>query len=1169
MAEKLTPQQESAVHNRGGRLLVSAAAGSGKTKVLVDRLMRYLMDPADPANLDDFLIITFTKAAASELRSKIASKLSEKMAEFPENRHLQRQMQRLYLAKISTVHAFCGDILREYAYLVDLPADFRVADENECANLRNTCLNKCLEEAYSNTEDLDFFAFIDSQGLGRNDETVLELLLKVYDSARCDLSPKQWLQMCVDNTDTTALTDAGETPWGRYLIESLRSYLSLQISTYHRCAEAAEQAGTMPKPAALFRDVAYQLEQLRDAQTWDEVIQRKKIDYGRLDFPRNCPDTDLVEQLKATRNFCKDALNSRLKVFAENSEMTLADISQTGSAIRGVVKFLETFDREYSRTKRRMRIVDFSDLEHYTLDLLLGKSRSTPTQAAREIASRFREIMVDEYQDSNAVQDAIYMTLTELKQNCFMVGDVKQSIYQFRQADPGIFLKKYNDYAPADTAVDPEGRKVLLSSNFRSGGAVLAGANDVFRYCMTPSVGGLVYGEEEALKEGIDHTPLGEPEVEFWAIRSDEDVYEDEADFVARRIVELTDGTHFVRDKEALRPITLGDIAILLRTKSNVAIHYKKALAKRGIPCVSEGGEDILQTREGALLHAVLQTVSNPRQDIPLLAVLASPLFCVTADELAQIRSNNRYGCIYEALQECDNPKIQEFLQDLAIWRREARLQSLEKLLESIFVLTGIDSIFGAMSNGAERKENLEVFYQTAVNYEKTGHRDLEQFLTHLAGFGKNGLVENKEQSGNNAVTIMTIHKSKGLEFPVVFVSDLAHSFSTQSLKGAFLCDKDLGLGMTAVDLQNRIRYPSLAKNAIAAKITQDGLSESVRVLYVALTRARDRLIMTYAAKKVESDVRSFACLLAMTEREQLIQDVNALGDWVMLAALQRTEAGKLFALGCKPAETAVSQYPWRIDLVDPSPTAEAHVQAAQCADIPDEQFQRLKDGFGFVYPHQAATTAPSKQIATQRKGRSKDQEANENVPAKQKLHLTWRKPAFVAPGKDGAQIGMATHAVMQYIRYEICVDVPSIQKEVERLVAEQHISAEQGQMVNCEGILRFFQSDLGKRLQQHDNVLREFKFSVLEDAASFDASLAGEEILLQGVVDCAMIHEDGITVLDFKTDYVTEETILERSDSYRPQVRAYVDALSAIYELPIKEAWLYFFHLNRPVKIL
>jgi len=379
MAEKLTPQQESAVHNRGGRLLVSAAAGSGKTKVLVDRLMRYLMDPADPANLDDFLIITFTKAAASELRSKIASKLSEKMAEFPENRHLQRQMQRLYLAKISTVHAFCGDILREYAYLVDLPADFRVADENECANLRNTCLNKCLEEAYSNTEDLDFFAFIDSQGLGRNDETVLELLLKVYDSARCDLSPKQWLQMCVDNTDTTALTDAGETPWGRYLIESLRSYLSLQISTYHRCAEAAEQAGTMPKPAALFRDVAYQLEQLRDAQTWDEVIQRKKIDYGRLDFPRNCPDTDLVEQLKATRNFCKDALNSRLKVFAENSEMTLADISQTGSAIRGVVKFLETFDREYSRTKRRMRIVDFSDLEHYTLDLLLGKSRSTPT----------------------------------------------------------------------------------------------------------------------------------------------------------------------------------------------------------------------------------------------------------------------------------------------------------------------------------------------------------------------------------------------------------------------------------------------------------------------------------------------------------------------------------------------------------------------------------------------------------------------------------------------------------------------------------------------------------------------------------------------------------------------------------------------------------------------
>ena len=453
MAEKLTPQQRQAVEDRGGRLLVSAAAGSGKTKVLVDRLLKYLNDPVAPANLDDFLIITYTKAAASELRGKIAAKLTERIAAEPENRHLQQQMQRLFLTKISTVHGFCGDLLREFAYKLDLSADFRVADENECGELRETVLAELLDRAYETEgEDSDFRAFVDTQGLGRTDKLVSEIILKVYDSARCHLDPEKWLDNCLRDASVEDVTDVSETVWGRYIVDDLRSYLDGQIGVMRKCCELAEAADGMQKPAVVLRDTLHQLQRLRDAAIWDEIIARKNIDYGRLTFPRKGIDADLAERIKACRNACKKGLEKRLRTFSDGSEQILADLSQSAAGARGLIALVRQFGADYDRAKRSRRCVDFGDLEHKTLDLLLGASRSGPTAASREIAQRFREIMVDEYQDSNGVQDAIFMTLTDQKQNCFMVGDVKQSIYQFRLADPGIFLKKYFDYCPVSAS---------------------------------------------------------------------------------------------------------------------------------------------------------------------------------------------------------------------------------------------------------------------------------------------------------------------------------------------------------------------------------------------------------------------------------------------------------------------------------------------------------------------------------------------------------------------------------------------------------------------------------------------------------------------------------------------------------------------------------------------
>ena len=1162
MAEKLTPQQETAVRNRGGKLLVSAAAGSGKTKVLVDRLMSYLMDPVSPANLDEFLIITYTKAAASELRGKIASKLSERIAEHPENRHLQRQMQRLYLTKITTVHSFCGDILREYAYLVDLPADFRVADENECVQIRDAAMKKCLDEAYSQSDDPDFRAFVDSQGLGRDDRLVPEILLKVYDSARCHLQPDVWLRSCIQNADTEGIYDAGQTVWGRYLMDDLKTHLTLQIQALTECAQGALQTANMEKPAALLLDTIRQLSNLQEAKTWNDIVIAGDIDYGRLTFSKKCPDLELCKRIKAVRSACKAAVEKRLKAFVDPSCVVLEDLKKSAAAVRGMVKLVGSFAKEYDRAKRMRRILDFGDLEHKMLDLLLGKSRSGNTAAASEIGARFREIMVDEYQDSNGVQDAIFSALTAKRQNCFMVGDVKQSIYQFRLADPGIFLEKYNTYANAEEAVDSEGRRVMLSCNFRSGGAVLAGVNDVFETCMSPAVGGLTYGEDEALREGVPHTPLGEAEVELWAIPVEESTYEEEAAFVANRIRELTDGTHFVRNGEELRPIRIEDVAILLRSPGSVGGYYKDALAVLGIPCTTGGGNDLLQTQEIAVLRALLQVISNPRQDIPLLAALANPVFCVTAEELAQIRGAKRSGSIYDALLESPKPKIQEFLKCLAVWRREARLQPLAQLLESILALTRMDSIYATMPGGELRSSNIQAFYQLAVDFEKTGRRDLEQFLEHLDAMEEKGLITDAGQNAANCVTIMSIHKSKGLEFPVVFVCGLSRSFNRESTRAQVLCDQMLGLGLAAVDEKNRVRYPTIAKRAIASKITADSLSEEMRVLYVALTRARDRLIMTYASQTLEKDLTEIALRMDVGDRELLTQDAVCSGDWVLMTALRRTEAGALFALGGSPKFCTPGEPAWRIG-VKAAPAHGAHSTIREEeATMPPQTLEKMRTALNFTYGHTAATQAPSKQTATQLKGRVKDNEVGENAAVKHQFKAPRRG------AKASAEAGTATHAVMQYIRYEQCTDADGVAKEIRRLVAENHISAEQAKLVDCQQIAAFFATNIGKQLQNHEHVLREFKFSILEDAATYDASLAGEEILLQGVVDCAMADEDGITVIDFKTDYVTEETLQDKVQQYQPQVTAYASAMSRIYQLPIKQSLLYFLRLDRFVQV-
>ncbi len=1170
MAEKLTPQQEAAVSNRGGKLLVSAAAGSGKTKVLVDRLMGYLTDPLRPANIDEFLIITYTKAAASELRGKIASKLSELIAQEPENRHLQQQLQRLYMTNISTVHSFCGDILKQYAYRLDLSADFRVADENECRELQELAITQVLEQAYDTAgEDADFCTLIDTQGIGRDDRHVPEILLQVYSSAQCHLDPKGWLRDCENSADTSLVSDASETVWGKYLMASLFCCLDRQIAAMEKCAKLADAAGDMPKPAQLLWDTVYQLKHLRESVTWDQVVDRKNIDYGSLRFPKKCADQELVEGIKAVRNACKDTLAGMLRNFTDKSQQILADLSASSGAVRAIVKLVEQFTKLYDEWKRRRRILDFGDLEHRTLDLLLGTSRSGPTVIAKEIGGRFREVMVDEYQDSNAVQDAIYSALTQWNHNCFMVGDVKQSIYQFRLADPGIFLEKYASYVPAGAAVPGQGRKVILSSNFRSCGAVLEAVNSVFETCMSPELGGLHYGEEEALHEGIPHGTIGEPEVEFYGLQIQEDTYSEEAAFTAKRIQELLDGTHMVRQGDELRPIRPEDIVILLRSPGSVGEDYRTALENAGIRCTTGGGSNLLKTKEISTLRSLLQTVYNPQVDIPLLATMASPLFGFTADDLAAFRSKHRNRSVYQALKAADTPKAQQFLETLQEMRRDSRMKSLTELLESIYTKTRIDSIFGVMPGGDERQANLQTFYEIAVDFESGGQKDLGRFLEYLELVEDKGLFAGAEPSSSGCVTIMSIHKSKGLEFPVVFLCGLGKAFNTESQRANVLCDKELGIGIRAVDAGKRVRYPTISRLAISQKIASDSLSEELRVLYVAMTRAKDRLIMVFSSRSLEKRLKNTVDRMNMGTHDLLALDASCPGHWVLQAALMRTEAGELFALGGMSNCATVKEYPWLISAAD-APEWELSVQQQNVKiDLPGEAMDTIRMGLDFRYGPIAATIAPSKQTATQRKGREKDQEAAENAQEPKIAHRIWRKPAFAGSTLQATDYGTALHKILQFVCLEKCSELSGVEAEVNRLVADGVISQEQADMVNCEKLACFFATPLGEKIRTGDHVLREFKFSILDDGLSYGDGLQGEQILLQGVVDCAVVESDGITIVDFKTDRVTEDTVDVTAKQYFSQVEAYADALSRIFRTRVKCACLYFFQINRFVDVV
>ncbi len=1169
MAEQLTMQQQMAVDDRGGALLVSAAAGSGKTKVLVDRVMKYITDPDEPVNIDDFLIITYTKAAAAELRAKIAKALTQRIAEDPSNMRLQQQFRRLYLAQISTVHSFCGEVLREFAHYADIPGDFRMIEAKEDLPLRLQVLERLLSDSYDNLgSDPDFTSFVDSQGVGRDDSAVPQLILKVYDSAKCHMDSDGWLQRCVDSANPGMDADPADTVWGKYLMEDIARqagyYLQAVISVKALCDESQG----LEKLSAALELICEQLERICSATKWDDIHSIGVLDVGNISgvAQKKNIDKQLYSDACVIRDRCKKKINKLLERFGDPSHRVMEDLRGALPSVRGLISLVRQFGTRYNLLKRSLRVMDFSDLEHKVLDLFVGRSRSGPTEVARQVGRRYCQIMVDEYQDSNEVQDAIFSALTAQRNNLFMVGDVKQSIYKFRLADPGIFLDKYDRFHPADQALPGQGRKIVLSNNFRSSRAVIDGVNAVFSKCMCKQVGGLDYGRDEALVEGgLPKPALPDPAVELHVIEGGGDVYATEAEFVAQRIAQMLAQKQLVRGDDGFRPVRPDDIAILLRSPKTNGLQFHESLNKRGIATVSSVNIDLLTTDEVEWLRSLLMCIQNPRRDISLIAAITGPVFGFTANDLSQLRLCGKYLSFYDAMLRSSEPRVISFLEKLEQLRAYAKLHTLPQIIEEIFMISRADLIYGAMPDGRVRTANLYEFYQFVVRFSATSGSDITQLLEYLKQSEAEGLRVERKNTAAGCVQITSIHKSKGLEYPVVFLCGLSKDFNLSDSYEKLLCDESLGIGLYAADKTTRFRHPTVAHSAIAAKIVSDTVSEELRVLYVAMTRPKDRLIMTYTVKNAADDLTQLATVMDHCPPLLQISGARCMGDWVVYTAMGRTDAGSLFVNSRKPLHTAVMDDIWHIafhDTVNDSGLRTETELSSASADVPLDE---LRSNLSFVYPDLAATTVPSKQTATQKKGRLKDKEVAENAPPQSSGGRHWRAPSFKGAKADGKTVGNATHMLMQNIRF--CADATPeyIGEEIERIVCCGFLTTEQASLIDKERVAALFSTDLGHKLCS-GQVLREFKFSILEDASEYAPGVTGEQVLLQGVVDCALLEDDGITVVDFKTDRVTDESVYHAVERYRTQVQTYANALSRIYELPIKAKALYFFAINKTV---
>ncbi len=1181
MGVNWTTDQRHAIECRKGSVLVSAAAGSGKTAVLVERVIRRLTDKDNPCSAEDLLIVTFTRAATAQMREKIGAAILKRLSEDPTDRHLRRQYMLLPFAKICTIDSFCNDLVRENFHALGISPDYSLLDNETAVIMKNDVCEAMLERAYEEDSDGRFSELSDMMSSGSSDEDFAKLIIKMYDISTAYPFPDLWLDSLIGEYSQP---DINKSRWGGIIKKYVCDMLDYCVSSSRDMMIAMESDPIVADAygAAVQSDINMYAE-LREKinSDWDEALEAfKTVKYMSLGRVPKGYESETKNVVTTARKKLKDLLKKVPGIMCVSSEEHADDMRLLRDPVTKLIELVKQFGRKYSAEKDKMNSADFSDILHRALNLLAvsdGSGGYIKTDLARELSSHYVEILVDEYQDINEAQDMIFRAISADENNLFTVGDVKQSIYRFRQAMPEIFLRRRSTTHSFESGKYPLG--ITLGSNFRSRVGVTSCVNYIFRQMMSTEAGELEYDDSEALNAAAKYPERDTPDCELHVVTDKgnrADTLEAQARYVAKYIDRtVREGKTLVTKDGALHPASYGDFCILLRTAKNVSSVYANALSERGIPVFSPETGGFFEAAEISFILSLLRVLDNPVQDIPLAAVMLSPLFGFSAGELADIRASAKerletgeteplYRSVAASADEGDE-KAAAFLKKIESLRRLSLTLSAGELVRRVCEETGFDAIVGAMPDGERRRLNVGLLCDYAEKYEAAGNLGLSGFIRFIDKVARtSGDLATAARPSENAdiVRIMTVHQSKGLEFPICILADMQHAFNERDNTESVLISSSAGLGMKRRTEDGISVYDTASRRAAVITSERMGRSEEMRVLYVALTRAKENLVMVTSVPNPEKGLAKVAVECGIGERANpfAVLRMNNFSDLVLTALMRHPAADELRKLSGVDVPIFLSEkdrFKLKVVVSDSESfmTESANEQKIAAKPV---FFNEVQARLDYSDPRSVLSSVPAKRAASDGSERGINRE-----------YFASSRPAFMSSGGlTPAQRGTATHKFMQFSNYAAAR--AGIESELARLVDGGFLSEDEGKAVNIGAAKRFFMSPLAERIFASDNVMREKKFAALFPAKFFYPELTGEaaeeRIVVQGIADCVFVEDGELVIVDYKTDTgVDAEALLDR---YSAQLEIYREALSQALGMPVKETLLYSFFMNSTVKV-
>ena len=1201
MAEvKWTNEQLQAIQEKDSNILVAAAAGSGKTAVLVERIIHKIID--EQMDIDKILVVTFTNAAASEMRERILEAIYKKLEENPENVHLQRQIILLNKASICTIHSFCLDVIHNHFYEIDLPSNFKIADTAEIDLLKQEVLDDLFEQKYTEN-DKDFIELLENYTNYRGDEALQELVLKIYKFIQSSPFPLKWLQEKLELLKIED-KDISQTIWGKLIIQAVEDDIQESIM---QLETVKSKMALYPEMTKFYQKICEDLIIIKDLQnynSWDELyIKLLNFNFSKWPVDKKVTN-DLKEDSKEIRDKVKKHIKEKTaKLLSCPQEQAVKDLKIITPILEKLANLVTEFTKNFAEKKKEKNCIDFNDIEHFALKILLDENNN-PTEVAKKYKEKFEEIAIDEYQDSNLVQEAILTSISK-GNNIFMVGDVKQSIYKFRQARPELFLQKYDEYKNKEEKTQEDNLKIQLFRNFRSRQNILNITNLVFESIMSKELGDINYNENEYLNYGASYPEpeeiknyAGIAELDIIDLKEDESItafegeedeeeqerVEDdvlEAKFVANKIQELLNSDYMVFDKKlGYRKIRPKDIVILLRATSNLSPIYEKEISDLELPVFSDTSGTYLDTVEIQTILSVLKIIDNPLQDIPLVVVLRSSICNFTDNDLITIRLTDRNCNFYEALIKtrliCDGDlknKIESFLEKLEKWKSISQYMPLDEFIWQIYLDTGYYQYVGLLPNGAMRQANLKTLFEKAKQYEKASFKGLFNFIQFIDKLKKqNGDLASAKLIGENedVIRIMSIHKSKGLEFPVVFLCNSHKKFNMQDLNDIILLHQDIGFGPTIMDTTKKIKYSSIAKDAIKLKMKQETLSEEQRILYVALTRAKEKLYITGRSKDFTKYVQDKNKVLEMYESEnikldaKLMKKANSYLDWIMYVYLfnqgrtitlkgEQYKLSDIITLNVSNKKDLLKTLAKEevVEQIDLKEKIEQILKNKSDEENKKSE-QALKELLEWKYDYIVDTTLPTKSSVTKiKQEKIKLEEMLKGIESEEVEYKKSYTPKFMQEDKkiSNAEKGTLVHLCIQRLDERKDYELKDIQNMILNLVEKEIITKNEADAIDVNLIYQYTKSQLFEELRQAKEVHKEQPFYInipAKDVVS-EAENSKKNILVQGIIDLYYIDKnDNLVLIDFKTDYISnepnaKEKILEK---YKVQLEIYKTAL-------------------------